>query len=457
MTPHISKDKDEEVNLLHQGKIRKNEHGQIFVVLAFIIPILIVFIGLSIDLGRAYITRTTLSKAVDAAALAAMRNLNVQGGQTEAAVLAKNAFNANYQSVPGLGTTPVPTVIWSTDKNGNTLVTISATATINAYFLQLLGSSYRTLNISESAQAVRNPLVMSLVLDRSGSMNNNGGAQALPTAVTDFISYFDEGVDNVAEISFSSVDSVDVAMTTSFQAPINSAVEGMQFTGATFAQAGLQDGFSQILSKPVQPNIIRVAVFFTDGWANTNGLAPGSTGSTGSTTHDFLNCTGGNPPTSRNPASTTYVNYGGCAPLEAKAGWCGNGSSDTEMFYMNPSTGATASCPNGTGEPPALTFPVEAPGVSNALTQQNVTLDATYRTTQLAATMRNTTNNITIYSIGLGNKINTTYLQEMANDPAADTYDPNQPVGEAVFAPNASQLEGVFQTIASKILLRLSQ
>ena len=43
--------------------------------------------------------------------------------------------------------------------------------------------------------------------------------------------------------------------------------------------------------------------------------------------------------------------------------------------------------------------------------------------------------NIVIYSIRLGNKISQSYLQQIANDPASSTYDPNQPVGQALFAP----------------------
>jgi hypothetical protein len=57
----------------------------------------------------------------------------------------------------------------------------------------------------------------------------------------------------------------------------------------------------------------------------------------------------------------------------------------------------------------------------------------------------------------LGDKINQAYLQDVANDPAAATYNSNQPQGEAVFAPSSTQLDAVFQTIASKVLLRLSQ
>ena len=45
----------------------------------------------------------------------------------------------------------------------------------------------------------------------------------------------------------------------------------------------------------------------------------------------------------------------------------------------------------------------------------------------------------------------------MANDPAASTFNPNQPVGEAVFAPSAADLQQVFLQIAAKILLRLTK
>ena len=314
---------------MHQWKIRKNERGQIFALIAVLIGVLVLFVGLAIDFGQAYVTKTTLNKAVDAATLAAMRNLNL--GQATATTDAVAAFKANYQSVPGLGTVPTPTVTWFTTSpciSGNTCVTINATTTINTSFIRVLGSQFATLNVSDSATAQRNPLVMSLVLDKSGSMNNNGGAAALPTAVTNFITYFDPGIDNVSEISFSSVDSVDVAMTTSFVTPINNETEKISFGGATFAQGGLQDGFNQILSKPLSPNIIRVAVFFTDGWANTDGLPTNVTTSTASTTHDVLNCTG-------TAAKPVYVatNYGGCAPREAAVGWCSG------IFFMDPTTG----------------------------------------------------------------------------------------------------------------------
>ncbi len=68
-----------------------------------------------------------------------------------------------------------------------------------------------------------------------------------------------------------------------------------------------------------------------------------------------------------------------------------------------------------------------------------------------------------VYSIGLGSSVDQAFLQQIANDPASSTYNPSQPVGEAVFASNcpssqcSAELQQIFQTIAAKILLRLTQ
>ena len=102
------------------------------------------------------------------------------------------------------------------------MINVRATATINTFFLGLL-SGYKTLNIDSSAQATRPKLIMSLVLGRSGSMNLNGGAQALPPAVDNFLTYFDNNNDQVAMVSFSSTARVDVPIQTGFTGPITTA------------------------------------------------------------------------------------------------------------------------------------------------------------------------------------------------------------------------------------------
>jgi hypothetical protein len=176
---------------------------------------------------------------------------------------------------------------------------------------------------------------------------------------------------------------------------------------------------TQINSIPVAAgeDVIKVAVFFTDGWANT--------------INNTLNC----PP-------NTSLNFGGCSPPEDSAGWCSG------ITFMNPLNGNSTTCG-------AKTFPSQQTGTSLSITETNVANDAMYRAETVAQAMQ--TQNIVIFSIGLGDKISQSFLQQIANDPAGSTYNPNLPSGEAVFAANASDLQSVFQTIAAEILLRLSR
>ena len=84
------------MKLFSRGRNRKNERGQIVVLLAVSLTISLLFLALAIDVGFAYATKAKLSKAVDAACLTAMRNL--AQGQTAAGTLAVNSFNGNYGS-----------------------------------------------------------------------------------------------------------------------------------------------------------------------------------------------------------------------------------------------------------------------------------------------------------------------------------------------------------------------
>jgi Flp pilus assembly protein TadG len=396
---------------------RRYQRAQVFLLFALSLPILIAFLGLGVDLGFAFVARAKLSKAVDAAALAAMRNISQ--GQVQATAIAQSAFNTNYGSGIGRNSSPpVFTVAITTDANNNAVVNVNATATINTFFLGLV-PGLGTLQVSSGAQTTRPKLIMSLVLDKSGSMNLNGGAQALPPAVDNFLTYFDNSTDQVADVSFSSVASVDVPMGTNFLNPITHAVNKMPFGGATYSQAGLLYGQTQInsVTVPAGENVVKVAVFFTDGWANT--------------VEDTLNC----PP-------STLLNYGGCAPPEAAVGWCSG------IYFMNPTNGNGTSCG-------ATQFPSQVAGGMEPLTENNIANDAMYRAVQVANSMR--AQGIVIYSIGLGDKISQAFLQQIANDPASSTFNASEPVGQAVFAPTANDLDAVFQSIASEILLRLSQ
>ena len=124
--------------------------------------------------------------------------------------MATNAFNANYGTSSLDSSPPSVSVDFTTDGNGQTLVNIKATATVKTFFLRIV-PQFKTWQVSDSAQATRGKLVMTMVLDRSGSMTGNGGSTALPPAVTSFVNDFNNTTDEVAMASFSSNATVNVA------------------------------------------------------------------------------------------------------------------------------------------------------------------------------------------------------------------------------------------------------
>ena len=392
---------------------------------ALLIPLLMLFVGLGIDFGLGFLTKTELAKAADATALAVMRNLGQKGGQATATAIGQSIFALDYNANSKLNAAP-PTVgiTYSTDAYGDPIVNVVASAKINTFFIRLAG--YKTLTVSDTSQATRPPVILSLVLDTSGSMAINGGGSALPGAVDDFLDYFINGTDRLGEISFASIATQDVAITQNFQTAIETSASRLQYVGGTFAQGGLLDAQAMVqgVASP-PPNPVKVVVFFTDGWANTN----------------------------QDTIGGSLVNYGGCSQSEYNIGWC------NAVFCMNPTTGATISYTQGTSGScnGKNSFPAQDPALSNpaAMNLANIGAEATYRAVQLADTMR--AEGITVYSIGLGDEINTTYLQELANDPNSPTYNPNEPVGLYEFASSADGLDTAFQEIASKIVLRLTQ
>jgi hypothetical protein len=305
------------------------------------------------------------------------------------------------------------------------------------------------LSVNAFAEAIRNPLHMSLVLDVSFSMTRNGGSAALAPAVQNFIADFDPQNNNttdwVSMVTFGTSSSVPVQMSQPFQTKINNAVSGVNWgvVNWTNSQAGLTSGQSQIesIAVPAGQNVIKVAVFFTDGWPNI--------------IQDRLKC-------SVLSATLTDVMYCGCDTGDISLGLCAN----TPVRFFNPSTcSSNNTC--STTVCTATTFPDQQTASNQELL--DVTYcgagsakqsDAMYRAIQVANNMH--ANKTYVYSIGMGTAITgqpiaQDFLRQIANDPASSTFNPNQPIGEAVFASDSTQLTQVFQTIAAKILLRLSK
>ncbi|HVM60056.1 MAG TPA: VWA domain-containing protein [Verrucomicrobiae bacterium] len=421
---------------------RHDEGGQTLVTFVIFLMSLLLFFGLAVDLGFAYITRARLSKAVDAACLTGMRNYTV-GTQAQAANIASNAFALNYGTC-GRDVGPVaPTVTFGVDAANNVTLNVRASATIKTYFIGIL-PQWKTLTVGARAQATKMNVVMSLVLDFSGSMfmsvadGGSDGHTYLPGAVTSFINQFTENADQAALVDFGSTAQVKVKMTSVFKTAIINAVNAEDNLDKTWSEGGLQAGWKQIQTVSAGANQLPVIVFFTDGFANTFNVK--------------LGC------------QPSAINVGQTDPSNHK---CGDNCWD--LRYLDPNSGDDVDCNNpgsfssigGTLGSESGTTTIKA-GTSETISKYNLNVwtEGQLRALQMANTIRS--NNITIYCIGLGattNDINQVFLKQVANmnDPANPTYNPNQPAGEAAFASTASDLESVFQVIASQIAVRLSQ
>jgi Flp pilus assembly protein TadG len=442
----------------HRQREDVRERGQVLVMFLCFLVVLLLFVGMGIDLGFAYITQARLSKAVDAAALAAMNNY--YQGTAQAISIGQATFDANFAPntnnvAPGyvIGT-PTPSIVFS-NAGPNVMVNVSASATNKTFFIGILPAvGLTTLGVNVSAQATRLPLIMTLVLDHSESMDPNCiagggctyGGTYLPSAVSSFISDFDPNVDQAAVISFGSTWTNNVPMTNIFQTVIPPAVDSMAWGGGTCSICGLTNALimENSVAVPAGQQVVKAVVFFTDGLANM--IQATSSCPTGVSQPwnfgGFLPGYGANVDFFPTNAPATYsnqeclaqcaINYGtqctGYAPIPA----CCNGQTYTSY--------------NGT---------------QRAFTMDNIVDDATNQCILVAQQMQQ--QGMYVFCIGLNAASNgdiptADFLQTLANDQAnLATYNPALPSGVALISGNGQDLAQLFQLVAAQIQLRLTR
>ncbi len=234
----------------------------------------------------------------------------------------------------------------------------------------------------------------------------------------------------------------------------------MKFSGGTFGTgAGTGSLQSSTMGPPLSlaqtqvdsvsrvpgENIVKVVVYFTDGLMNT--------------IQDTFNC-----------PSSTLLNYGGhdsgstvdiFDPI-AGTDW-GSYSSTTGLPYD-----ASAHICKDSTQQKVTTFPSQQSGTQKSLSQSNITAEAKYRAIQTAIAMRTESPTpVFIFTIGLGSGISSStqaFLGQLANDPSyTSTYVSGQPAGLFFYIPNCPSstctvaVQKAFQTIAAKVMLRLTQ
>lgn len=153
--------------------------------------------ALAVDLGLAYVVRSRLTTAIDAAALAGTRAISSPTRDAEITAW----FWANYgradpnRNVGWLGTTIDGPVITVEDEGKQ--VRVSVNAQVPTVFMRLFGQDSLTVGVQNVARRAELGMELALVLDITGSMVAGNAIAALRESATDLVNILYGGRETV--------------------------------------------------------------------------------------------------------------------------------------------------------------------------------------------------------------------------------------------------------------------
>jgi Flp pilus assembly protein TadG len=470
-----------------------SEQGFTLVYMAFFITVLLLFTGLAVDSGRAYVIKAQLTKAVDGAALGAARNLNSGDPRGEA----QRIFLANFPN-GYLGTSSVtdpysdPNFFdLTTDvTTGVNVVTVKATAVLPTTFMRL--ASFNTVTVTSEGEARRRMVDLSLMVDVSSSIG--GQWPTVAAAVTDFINAFDATSDRLSFGTYGwgtrIIDPMPATRgfnKTLMMSHVPSSLPG----GVTPMAEGVFRAWDELRTVSTgQQSGLRVIVLFTDGSGNTvPGLWDASGVSKGLFTSDFPDVGDPGNITTNTPAiqGLYQAETGTRSPTVSQSTTWWTSTQVASGAQWMPST-SYHSFHRSSGIP--FTFPLQSTtltvgGVSQSTRRGLIN----YNSTQMAypaevRNIRNAATNLTeiianaarsdatgdypirIFTIGMGDLVQAplgtipetseSVLMRVANDKRSPDFNSAQQEGKYYFARTAADVGPAFQALQSQIL-RLSK
>lgn len=493
----------------------RRERGAALILLTLMVAtVLIPIVGLAIDGTILFFVKTKLSASVDAAALAGARSLSTGldlPSQTAAAqATIQSFFSANYPA--GFWGTTNATLTTSITQTAYKTRTVDIQAYVDSplYFMRILGQN--TSRVAAHGQTTRRDVNVIMVVDRSGSMNNNNACAAFRAAATQFIGSFVNGRDRIGLLEFGGTTNLDYAPNLNFQtsSPTLATVIGnVVCDGNTNTATGIWEGYQQ-LQAINEPGALNLILLFTDGrptaltasfpvkklndtrWGWNNYTTAVATPP--STCRDAANRSYPNPqwsPGSITGIVATYTSYW------ADQGWTWGVDNYHAVSQSNPAEQTTTTAPlavtsgcsflgpwdtnanpgqfmmrrdiayipdqdfyaNSThGYQPVATFP-NGPYSGKIRPDVPSTLRyAAYNAADNAASRIRGDSALApiFYVIGLGGNdtegIDHPFLQRIANVPESAIYDSTKPQGLYIYSPTTQQLGDAFARVASEIL-----
>jgi Flp pilus assembly protein TadG len=472
--------------------VRTHERGIALVYVTAALVTLLLVTGLAVDLGRAYVVRSNLATAVDAAALAAARY--VGQGQGQARVEAKRMFDVNFPA-GYLGVTPsMPQVSFAVSPEGASMATVSATATLPTTFSRVAGLNQ--LNVAARSQATRRLVDLAFVVDHSGSIGD--AWDEVQDATKQFVSYFDAGSDRMSLVLFSTNTNVADPITVGGRGfdrnAIVSHIDATVADGSTATAEALYQAWDQLRVVPAgTQSPLRVVVLFTDGCPNTfsgrfkvnsaPGVGPLIDRDGALLTPDFPEV-GGNGDTDNPYVVGLFAIYGTMVtPALAfvpptSVSYASNPSSNIQTTNQNiPQIPLQSLHPNhaSSGIPSGFAlYDAALPG-QRALVGRTATgypnhvQNANNAARNLLEIVANAARGdasgafpIRIFTLGLGGQLNantgaaresgSSILKRVANDRTSPGFNPAQPEGRYFFAGDPAQLNSAFESVRNQIV-----
>jgi hypothetical protein len=416
---------------MEKKRVSDSQSGATLVSLVLLLFLLLGFMALAVDAGRWYLTRAELSKAVDAAALVGARNIsNPQVGG-----LVDQVARANF----GLGNIDEISV----ESSGGRFF-VEAKVNSPSWFARLFGID--SILVKNQGAAVQRQVEIMMILDRSGSMRWQPW-EDLKVAAKGFLDFFKgtQGRDKIGLITFATGVTVDFPLGHDFVNPIKAAIDSITIPDeddpSTDHDTNMEDAIDQsddaedrlgnIATTFTNPDdfpqgqeVSQFLIFFSDGVA---------TSFRGSFTRNGVLIPSAVVPNGWNKAwpYLQHPYWGESIGVECVP--TGDGLGETtkwDVFWER-------------GPVPGYT---EIDDIPKADLVTYVYDEAAEMAIEHAQELKD--NGIIIYSIGLGNDVDQGLLRAIASDPDDEHYH---------YAPDSDQLEAIFNTIASKIRLRLVQ
>jgi Flp pilus assembly protein TadG len=437
---------------------QQSRRGQVLVLFALMLPLLLAFVALAVDVVYAFMVKAALVTAVDSSALAGSRA--IVNGPAAVAAAVDRTFHANLPDgylIKGQPSyAPNPPVIVS-EADGSRSIALTGTTTSPTFFLGVFG--YHGWAVKAFAKAGRRDLNVMLVLDRSGSLVTSGSWSDVQAGASFFVQQFDNTHDKVGLVSFGTNGRVDYSPQTSFQTPLLSLISNMQARTGNYTSSplGLYLAYNALrtLGDGSAENVI---VYFTDGLSTalpglfdvrTTGspkcpstpqegvFYTGRYGGTGNVFGLFGLQPSFSPGTWPEP---DYTIIGGCTGLNHNTSndykVLTGGFHDTWIPSIGPAT-------------PISVYGIDTVNLNSINDGQNLINMSENMLLNVAQTTRQDPLQIRILTIGLGAEVKQSVLQRVANAPPYAVS--GQAIGQYVYAPDHTELLDAFRQVASSI------